>query len=882
MFKKIFLIAMSLVSTIVFCSFFTSANGEICARHNGSNINCQSYENNSSPILSYITVTDSKEIMRFQYSSSGEYMLVQYFSEDYVLKSSTVLAAELPIFGGFCETESFYFIITGQENSGGSSNKEVFRITKYDKNWKRCAYLSIKGTYTSVPFYNGTVRFAVSSDYLLIRTSHKMYKSAYSSECQANITFQLNIEEMEITAQMTGFSNLNYGKAENSFDQYISLDENDVTVAVDFISTEAVNSIKLFNYNNSASDGDFSASHLYLCTCADMFTQAEDTENSICSVGGFEITDTDYIVAGVAKSESGTDNIFVSAISRENFSSSSVACINYLTDYTNSEDAVSTPHLVKISSGRFVVLWTCGEKLFYTEIDSGGKAVGETHSFAGNLSDCVPVINGDKIIWYTWENDEIIFYEISTEDLSQNKIVVPKIHSFTNYISDGNAECDSDGTKTAECDNCGKTDTVTDTGSAKGHDMSQWQQTVSPTCTTEGEQQRYCSRCDHYESEALPLLPHSEVIIPAVSASCTKTGLTEGKQCSVCKTVTTAQETVAMTPHTLTTLKAVEATCTKTGLTEGKKCSVCGTVTVTQKEVTKLAHTYTTATTKATLSKNGKAENKCSVCGYIKSTTTIYYPKTIKLSATEYTYNGKVKTPTVTVKDSKGSLLAESADYTVKNESGRKLPGKYTVTITFNGNYSGTKKLTFTILPKSTSKITATQTTTSITLKWSKVKGATGYRVYKYNSETKKYEKITGTTSTSFKVKDLKAGTTYKFKIKAYSKVDGTTLWGNASAVFETATKPKTPTLKITSTSKTKATLTWTNVSGESGYQVYYSTSKDGEFKKLKSYKADTKKATKSDLKSGKTYYFKVRAYKKTDSGTVYSSWSSVKSVKIK
>ena len=189
----------------------------------------------------------------------------------------------------------------------------------------------------------------------------------------------------------------------------------------------------------------------------------------------------------------------------------------------------------------------------------------------------------------------------------------------------------------------------------------------------------------------------------------------------------------------ITTLKAVAATCTKTGLTEGEKCTDCGKVTVAQQTVAKKAHSYKNVTTKATLSKNGKVENKCSVCGYVSKTTTVYYPKTIKLSTTSYTYNGKTKKPSVTVKDSKGNTLKKDTDYTVKYESGRKSPGKYTVTVTFKGKYTGTKKLYFTIAPKATSKITATQTATTVTLKWNKVTGADGYRVYKYNSKTKKY-----------------------------------------------------------------------------------------------------------------------------------------------
>ena len=424
------------------------------------------------------------------------------------------------------------------------------------------------------------------------------------------------------------------------------------------------------------------------------------------------------------------------------------------------------------------------------------------------------------------------------------------------------------------------------------------------TCTTSGNKETMyvCRICTtYYDSDKNQIhgkaflqnridpLGHDMVKVAAKAATCTKDGNIEYYDCSRCdhkssdaKGNTAITNTVAAkTGHKEVKIAAVAATCTKEGKTEGKKCSVCGTVTVAQKAVAKKAHTYKSVTTKATLTKNGKVENKCSVCGNVKSTTTVYYPKTIKLSKTAYTYNGKVQTPSVSVKDSKGNTLKKDTDYTVKYESGRKSAGKYSVTITFKGKYSGTKTLTYTIAPKVTSKITASQTTTTITLKWNKVTGADGYRVYKYNSKTKKYEKLKDVTGTSLKISKLKAGTAYKYKVRAYTKDDGT-IWGAYSSAFETATKPATPKITKISTTKGKASFTWSNVSGESGYQVYYSTKKDSGYKKVASYKTNVVKGSKSSLTSGKTYYFKVRAYKKTASGTVYSAWSSVKSIKIK
>ena len=369
---------------------------------------------------------------------------------------------------------------------------------------------------------------------------------------------------------------------------------------------------------------------------------------------------------------------------------------------------------------------------------------------------------------------------------------------------------------------------------------------------------------------------HDYKTVETIKATCETVGKTV-KRCTCGKEKTSS---IAKLAHKETTVKGKSATCTSTGLTEGKKCSVCGTVTVAQKTVAKKSHTYTTSTIKATLTKNGKTETKCTVCGKVSKTTTVYYPKTITLSASSYTYNGKTKTPSVTVKDSKGKELKKDTDYTVKYESGRKLPGKYTVTVTFKGKYSGTKKLYFTISPKTTSKVTATQTTTSVTLKWSKVTGATGYRVFQRVNG--KWKTLTNTTKLTYTIKKLKAGTNYTFAVRPYT-VDGKdTILASTFTQLKTATKCKTPTLKVTSSKKGVASLSWTNVAGESGYQVYYSTQKDGEYKKVKSYKTDVVTASKSKLTSGKTYYFKIRAYKKTDSGTVYGAWSAVKSIKIK
>ncbi len=203
-------------------------------------------------------------------------------------------------------------------------------------------------------------------------------------------------------------------------------------------------------------------------------------------------------------------------------------------------------------------------------------------------------------------------------------------------------------------------------------------------------------------------------------------------------------------------------------------------------------HTQKTAVTKATLSKNGKIVYKCSVCGEpTKSAKTIYMPKTFTLSSTSYTYDGKVKKPTVTVKDSKGKVLKKDIDYTVTYASGRKAVGEYKVTVKGIGNYNFTKILTFKINPAATKIVSAANVSTkSIKVKWNKVTGVTGYQVMYKVGSTEKTVKVAKASTVSKTISKLKKGKIYKVKVRTYKTVSGKNYY-SAWSVYKSVTVAK-------------------------------------------------------------------------------------------
>lgn len=448
--KRIAKIIVTFMTAVTLCATLpvsaVSAVITTCESYNGTNIENQNYNRWSNVIDSYLEFTDDGKLMKVQ-NTQNDGVTVEYYDTSYNYISGKKIAEELPIFGGFYASKDYYFLVTGQTNSEASADVEGYRITKYDKNWKRIASTGLYDCNTAIPFDAGSCRMDMLNNYLMIRTCHEMYNGH-----QANVTIQVDTTTMTITDSYTIVMNSAYGYVSHSFNQFIKMEGNNI-VAVDHGDAHP-RSIALLKYPTDASTGKFVPNYYNQCQVIDVMSipgaTGQNTTNA--TVGGFEISDTSYLVAGnsVVQDDSNltriTRNVYVASVNK----STNAVKTNWITNYSEGETTTRTPQLVKVSDDRYILFWSRVDTVYYVQIDGEGNKVGNIYSIDGHLSDCVPTIVNNKVVWYTWNDGQIIFYEISLNNLSKtNKTEVNNGHD---YINNGVV----DGVANLTCQTCGK------------------------------------------------------------------------------------------------------------------------------------------------------------------------------------------------------------------------------------------------------------------------------------------------------------------------------------------------------------------------------------------------------------------------------------------
>lgn len=248
-----------------------------------------------------------------------------------------------------------------------------------------------------------------------------------------------------------------------------------------------------------------------------------------------------------------------------------------------------------------------------------------------------------------------------------------------------------------------------------------------------------------------------------------------------------------------------------------------------------------------------------------------------KPEKSSYTYTGKAVKPAIIVTNGK-TTLKSGKDYTVSYSKNTAV-GTATATINGKGSYVGKLTTTFSIIP-GTASLKTSCVSNGIKLKWSQVKGAGGYYIYRKTGSSSSWKEVAKISSGSTKEwtdKNVSHNKNYIYSIIAYKDK----LKGARSSSITSCYLSQIKLESVTSPGTGKLQIKWSSLPSVSGYQVYYSQDKDFNFI-TKSYDTEKMALAVGGMESGVRYYAKVRAFIKKDGKTYYGAWSSVKGVKVR
>lgn len=418
------------------------------------NIHRQDYTVWEDPVNSYLCAGKDGNFYRIEYIKQAVTMdgdeikedknrlIVEEYNKDYLLVNQFELPMELSLWGGFYAGADANFLVFGERNAAQDNGAEVFRIVKYSKKWERQGAAGLYGANTTIPFNASSVRMAETDHILYVITGHQMYQSSDGRNHQANVHIAIDKDKMEITNSQTVVSNIGTGYVSHSFNQFIQVDD-DRVLTVNH-GDAYPRAIVLGRFSASADAGKFGG---YKSLNVLPFQGSIGDNATNAAAGGFEISDTNYLIAGnmVPQDQNwrsyNTRNIFLAVVPKDDFPNGNVL-LKQVTDYPEGGDySASTPHLVEISKDRYAVLWEEKVKTEYGSrynyswsddddmfddgsrnkikiayFDGEGNQLGEIQETYASLSDCHPVVINGKVMWYatgnSWLAGKPRFYEL--------------------------------------------------------------------------------------------------------------------------------------------------------------------------------------------------------------------------------------------------------------------------------------------------------------------------------------------------------------------------------------------------------------------------------------------------------------------------------------
>lgn len=354
-------------------------------------------------VKSYLYENQIGGVTRVEYIN-GE-IVVEDYDNSYYLRSTRTIPMELSIWGGFYAGKDYNFVIFGQENASQDNGKEVVRVVKYSKDWKRLGQASLRGANTTVPFDAGAVRCAEYGDYLYIRTCHEMYASSRDGKNhQANMTLAVRQSDMALTDSYHIVMNSSVGYVSHSFNQFVLVDQNKNIVTLDH-GDAYPRSIVLMRYKGAKGGGDKFSGGVDNSTLLAFPGQTGDNYTG-ASVGGFAETANGYVTAlNYDGGNRGAREIYIGYTSKNGLNST-------VTPLTASA-GMQTPVLVPTGLDGGYLMWTDAAGTFYYTRYADGGTIGALATANAALSDCQPILHNGEVVWYVTTNSVPTFYRIN-------------------------------------------------------------------------------------------------------------------------------------------------------------------------------------------------------------------------------------------------------------------------------------------------------------------------------------------------------------------------------------------------------------------------------------------------------------------------------------
>ena len=434
------------------------------------------------------------------------------------------------------------------------------------------------------------------------------------------------------------------------------------------------------------------------------------------------------------------------------------------------------------------------------------------------------------------------------------------------------------------------------TGSALGHSLTEWSVITEVTCTTNGTQERHCTRCDYKQTKTIVAKGHSYGLWNVTKKVGCITDGEQSRECSVCGNKET--KTIAATGvHSYGSWKVAKAaTCTTTG-TKVRSCSECGAKETVIIQPT--GHKYVESTVKPTYTEKGYTLHKCSECG--TSYKSSYTDKLVLASVSGVKLAGRAADALRVSWDRNTS--ADGYIVEIYKDGAWARAGKITTDSTTDFKVTGLKASTFykfrvraykmsgntavysdygTTLTARTNPSVITgaklagRAADALRISWDRNTSADGYIVEIYKDGAwSRAVKTTNNSITTYRAEGLKASTVYKLRVRAY-KMDGTAAYyGNYSAEVTARTNPSViKGAKLAGRADDALRISWERNTSADGYivEVY----KDGAWARAGKITTDsTTDFRVTGLKASTVYKLRVRAYKMSGTAAYYGNYSA-------